>query len=381
MGISARLWVLDIRRTRWDWILSPLKMALMTELRELNLINAGASMSDWCMAKLEMAWLCNLRWLRVINSSSFLTTLVEDPFKGMQKLELLDLSGNSAMEVLPNLSAASGLKVLILDGCDGLQHVKPDAVSASLESFSFDGFGRASRWKHSLQIVPEKTVRSSSRDNQELVKVSKISLEGCARLKNVFLRGLPNLEELNLSETAIQALDLEAMKVKKLERLFLIGCEKLRRVQWLDARNPPLKLLCVDTRPKARRLMDGDCQQSHSYSQLQEFAHVQATDARFFGGFGVFSSNFHLHLSSTRQLPGTKETVGNICSSDVLDLVPVVRSSFPYSDVLYKVAHEDNGEDCSKHPYTQLLPSDRHIELPKEVATGSRKVVMKVWFP
>ncbi|KAM0919385.1 hypothetical protein ACQ4PT_008289 [Festuca glaucescens] len=205
-----RLWVLDIRRTSWDWILSPSKMVMMIELRELNLIDAGASRSDWCMSKLELTWFCALQRLRVI-SSSFLAALVEDSFMGMQKLELLDLSEKSATEVLPNLSTASELKVLILDGCDGLQHVEADTVSASLESFSFDGFGRASRLMNSV-LIAEKEVRPSSRDNQELPKVSKISLDGCARMKNVFLRGLPNLEVLNLSGTAIQALDLEAMK-------------------------------------------------------------------------------------------------------------------------------------------------------------------------
>jgi hypothetical protein len=284
----------------------------------------------------------------------------------MKKLELLDLSGNIAMKDLPNLSVASRLKVLILDGCDGLQHVEPDAISTSLESFSFDGFGRASRWKSSLHI-PEKGVRPSSRDSYELPKVSKISLEGCAQLQSVFLRGLPNLEELNLSKTAIQALDLDAMQVKKLERLFLIGCPNLRRVQW-ERRKPPLKLLCVDTREKYGRSMDGDYQRSHSHCQLQDFAQVVATDARFLGGLlDAFSSNFHLRLSSTvstRQVAGTKETKHSGCS-DVLDLVPVVGSSCPYLDVLDKVAQKDNDEDRGNQACTQLLPSERHIEFAK----------------
>jgi hypothetical protein len=338
-------------------------MVLMIELRELNMVDAGASWSDWGMANLEMTWLCDLQRLRVISSSTFLRAL---PFMDMKKLELLDLSGNIAMKDLPNLSVASRLKVLILDGCDGLQHVEPDAISTSLESFSFDGFGRASRWKSSLHI-PEKGVRPSSRDSYELPKVSKISLEGCAQLQSVFLRGLPNLEELNLSKTAIQALDLDAMQVKKLERLFLIGCPNLRRVQW-ERRKPPLKLLCVDTREKYGRSMDGDYQRSHSHCQLQDFAQVVATDARFLGGLlDAFSSNFHLRLSSTvstRQVAGTKETKHSGCS-DVLDLVPVVGSSCPYLDVLDKAAQKDNDEDRGNQACTQLLPSERHIEFAK----------------
>ncbi|KQJ94995.1 uncharacterized protein LOC104583537 isoform X2 [Brachypodium distachyon] len=357
-----RLWVLDIRCTSWDWILSPAKMMLMSELRELNLTDAGASRSDWDMKTLELTWLRDLQRLRVINSSTFLTAVVQNSFMCMQNLELLDLSGNSAMEVLPNLSGTNGLKVLILDDCDGLLHVEPDAVPTSLESFSFDGFGRASKWKNSLQI-PEKKLRPVACDKEELPKVSKISLEGRTRLKHVFLQGLPNLEELNLSETGIKELDLEAMQAKKLERLFLVGCENLRRVQWLDARNPPLKLLSVDTRGKAERSMDGDCHRSHSYSQ-HDFVQVVATDARFLRGFGVFGTNFHLHLSSTvnsRQLPGTKEA--GISSGVELGLVPAVGSTFLYSDVLDKAVKEyDNAEDCSLQVCTQLLPSERHIE-------------------
>jgi hypothetical protein len=362
------LWVLDIRRTRWDWILTPSKMVLMIELRELNLIDAGASWFDWGMAKLEMKWLCDLRRLRIINSSSFLRAIVVDSFMDMHNLELLDLSGNITMEDLPNLSAAGGLKVLILDGCKGLKNVEPDSISTSLESFSFDGFGRAFRWKHSLHIL-EKEVRHTSPHNHYPPKVSKISLEGCVRLKNVYLRGLPNLEELNLSETAIEALDLKAMSVKNLERLFLLGCEKLRRVQWLDEEYPVLKFLFVDTRGNLERSMDGDYQQSHSHSQLQDFAHIVATDARFLGGFDAFTSNFHLIFKkstmTSRQFTGAKKTWENSGSSDELDLVPVVRSSCPYLDVVDKVAQLNNDEDRLKQACTQLLPSERHIEIAK----------------
>lgn len=60
--------------------------------------------------------------------------------------------------------------MLVLDGCVRLQHVEPEALSKSLESFSFDGFGQASRWKNLLQM-PEKELRRSA---------CLISLEGCA---------------------------------------------------------------------------------------------------------------------------------------------------------------------------------------------------------
>lgn len=57
------LWVLDIRDTNWECILSPSKMVLMTELKELNLKVVGASSCVWDMAKPELSWLCNLHRL------------------------------------------------------------------------------------------------------------------------------------------------------------------------------------------------------------------------------------------------------------------------------------------------------------------------------
>uniref|UniRef100_A0A8I6YL74 Disease resistance protein At4g27190-like leucine-rich repeats domain-containing protein n=1 Tax=Hordeum vulgare subsp. vulgare TaxID=112509 RepID=A0A8I6YL74_HORVV len=359
------LWVLDIRDTNWDWILSPSKMVLMTELRELNLKVVGASSCVWDMTKLELTWLCNIQILRVIDSSTFFTTLVQDPFMGMQNLELLDLSGNSVMEVLPNISIARRMKVLILDGCAGLKQVESAALPKSLESFSFDGFGRASKWKNSLHM-PEKQVRPSVHANKVPPKVSKISLEGCEQLKNVFLRGLPNLKELNLSDTAIQELDLEAMQVLQLECLFILGCRNLRRLKWSDAGHPCLKLLCIDCRGKEERGPINDCWQ---YDSSQPLVHIVITDSKFLRAFkisgdshgnifGITDSHqhFHIHLASS---VGQRKVIG-----DNGEGVTILGSEGqPYMDVLNKVIEKDNGEASLAQACTHHLPLGRHIEI------------------
>ncbi|EAY74309.1 hypothetical protein OsI_02198 [Oryza sativa Indica Group] len=173
--------------------------------------------------------------------------------------------------------------------------------------------------------------------------------------------------------TRIQALDLEAMQVQQLERLFLLGCANLTRVKWIDPSNPPLKLLCIDTRGKAARAMDGVCQGSHLFTQQEHEAHpsthVVATDARFLrgfraGGYGntiafgryVPSQHFHLHISDTVNdkpvLPRAKEK--DASSRD--GLIP----GFPYLDVIDKVFNNDGEDGCSvpycKHPVPSRLP-------------------------
>ncbi|OEL16645.1 hypothetical protein BAE44_0022333 [Dichanthelium oligosanthes] len=95
-----------------------------------------------------------------------------------------DLSGNSSIQVLPTLSKATSLKTLVLDGCVGLEHVDPEGLPASLETFCLD---------------------AGSSGSKVAAKLSKISLAGCVHLKNFLLRGaLPELEELNLSDFYVE---------------------------------------------------------------------------------------------------------------------------------------------------------------------------------
>uniref|UniRef100_A0ACD5XYB5 Uncharacterized protein n=1 Tax=Avena sativa TaxID=4498 RepID=A0ACD5XYB5_AVESA len=344
-------------------------MRMMGELRELNLKVAGASNSVQDMAKLDLTWLCNLHRLRVIDSSTFLAALAQDSFMGMQKLELLDLSGNSDIEVLPNISAANRLRVLIVDGCAGLQQVEPDTLPKSLESFSFDGFGRASRWKNSLHM-PEKKARPNIHANQEPPKVYKISLEGCEELKNIFLRGLPNIKELNLSDTAIKALDLETIQVLQIECLFLFGCWNLHRLKWGHGGHPCVKLLCIDFRKKEERGPADDCCQYYLCPQIQQetsrqMVHIVIIDAKFLQAFesgdfpdisGITESNqhFHIHFASSG---GRRKVIGNNKERITISST----AGYPYMDVLNKVIKMvDNGEACTQH-----LPLGRHIEISK----------------
>jgi hypothetical protein len=122
------------------------------------------------------------------------------------------------------------------------------------------------------------------------VKTSTISLDGCKQLENLFLRGLVNLVELDLSGCAIKILDFTRMvvNVPRLKRLFLLGCEHLRAIifgsditefkAWEQGRQrPQLDLLCIDTRPGGMVLGRPSLAQHKSF-QLQVFAVI--ADAR-----------------------------------------------------------------------------------------------------
>ncbi|XP_045087012.1 uncharacterized protein [Aegilops tauschii subsp. strangulata] len=225
------LWVLDLRYTHWNEILSPAKMDLMDNLMELSIEGVWCWQYTTCL----QGRLLNLQRLRVIKPTRGpdISTDASNSLMDKAKLEILDLSGNNEMEILPNsLSKASSLQVLILDGCNDLKNVLvPDGLPQSLKSFSFDGCGPAFR-RAPIVELPPKQERPSTPATKEGASVSNISLKGCSQLAHMFVRGLPNLVELDLSGTAIRTLDFSTMvlEVPMLKRLFLLGCEHLRAI-------------------------------------------------------------------------------------------------------------------------------------------------------
>ncbi|KAK1661318.1 hypothetical protein QYE76_049477 [Lolium multiflorum] len=246
------LLVLDLRYTDWDEILSEEKMSLTANITELNIEGVRC----WQYTTQLQGRLPNLQRLRIIRPTCPWVTSndVDDSFIDKTCMEILDLSGNSYMKTLPaSLSKASSLQMLVLDGCDGLENI--DQLPSSLKSFSFDGYGPASQLTPTLELPP-KHFRPSSAEDEKDISTSKISLEGCIELDNLFVRGLNNLVELDLSGTAIKILDFRTMvvQVPRLKRLFLIGCKNLRAIMFSSENGnsskvkPDLEVLFIDTR-------------------------------------------------------------------------------------------------------------------------------------
>jgi len=198
--LFQRLWVLDVSYSRCDRILSAQMIALMTQLRELNVVGAH----DWDIGQLQ-GQLPNIRKLRVTKSTvGCISCLESNLLLGMNKMELLDFSGNRTKQeggVAANLSgiSTSGNQletVIIIDGCVGIQ---------------------------------------------------KFSFRGCAKLKNLLLSGLfEDLCTLDLSGTAVKTLDLSAMTAQSLDELILDNCDKLCAILW-PPRRRYLQKLHIDT--------------------------------------------------------------------------------------------------------------------------------------
>ncbi|XP_047087280.1 uncharacterized protein LOC124698932 [Lolium rigidum] len=262
------LLVLDLRFT--DYVLLAQMVELMTNLRELN--TKGIS---WKTMSHGWKNLKKLHKLRVTESSDVVTVDCCSSVD-MMSLELIDLSGNTHMKSLPTLSSARSLKMLILDGCSSLENVVLGRSHPLLENFSFDGYGQAENWTHSINLPQQEVRLTSPIVPVEIVKVTKISLDGCIQLHNIFLRALPNLEELDLSGTAIKILDVDAMQVPKLKKLFLLGCKHLHSL--ILGEEPRLEVLHVDMQGKKRSMVCCGGQGSFGFH-----AFVAFTDGRFIG--------------------------------------------------------------------------------------------------
>ncbi|KAF8714741.1 hypothetical protein HU200_027262 [Digitaria exilis] len=312
------LQVLDLRYTEWDDILSEEKMNIMANLRELNI----EAFMCWQLTSRLHGRLRYLQKLRIIKPTHHMvnTTLKDwhNSFVDKIDLEILDLSGNRDMKNLPgSLSMAKNLQMLILDGCDELENVAvPNGLPSSLRSFSFDGYGPATHWESSFKVPLEftKPMQPPDADKRD-AKTSKISLQGCTQLENLFVRGLPNLVELDLSGCAIKILDLTTMvvNVPALKRLLLLGCEKLRAILWGSSDSlKNLELLCIDTRPKRTFGFTEPSLAKHTQPSLAKHRHCRLqlnallADARLARSLHPLVNNqsyddvfFNIHITSS----------------------------------------------------------------------------------
>lgn len=192
----------------------------MANLTELNV--EGVWCCQWICQQIEkrLPYLQRLRVINPVDQAAETSTDISNSWIDKTKLEVPDFSGNKHMKTLPaSLSKASRLQELVVNGCSGLENVV--LANSSLKSFSF--------------IDPL----------SEALTPKILSLKGCTQLEKLMLHGLCYIVELDLSGCAIKVLDLKAMKVTYLRRLFLLGCEhlyRITRVSWLQ-------FVCIDTRP------------------------------------------------------------------------------------------------------------------------------------
>jgi hypothetical protein len=371
--------VLELRYTEWDDILSEEKIDNMTNLMELNV----DGFMCWQLVTRLHGKLPYLRRLRIIKPIHREDTSIDSSsslFKDKTELEVLDLSGNRDMENLSiSSSMARSLQTLILDDCDGLENVVvPDGLPSSLRPFSFDGYGPATHWTSSFKLPPKSSEQKHISDaDTSVLKTSKISLQGCTHLENLFVRGLPNLEELDLSGSAIKELDFGTMviNVPRLNRLILVGCEHLRAIKWGSFDSvQQLELLCVDTRPWSANGSTRPCLAEHKSFDFQ--LHATLADARLlrslcallnhyytYQGYGDsyerFCFNIHVTSSSAYggvQLETTCDEVIEPTSQQHQVQVTM------YNDAFLKIGVAP----MLFFPRPPTQPLDRHIEISDE---------------
>lgn len=334
MVFFQSLWVLDIRKTDWELVSSPeITDQMSANIREVH-INKGRI---W-RRSMEWRQLQNVRKLRVIEPTSPWVTEEMDEFRDMVKLELLDLSGNSAMQVLPSLSGATSLKTLVLDGCVGLKHVGPEELPPSLESFSLDA--------------------RAGVDHNKKAEITSISLAGCARLASFTLCGsLPNLEKLDLSGTLVKTLDLkdEVLQVPILEEIILLGCLQLYAILWPEMGLPKLTLLHIDS---------SVCR---VHTKLDQ-AYVSIMDIRFFQSL-VLQSNVAFCWKSARShlnlcVPCTSKSEEKSYKRGQIMGRPGPKLLIPKNYRTYMdVDVDDMAIDHDHINALQFQPSDFHVEI------------------
>ncbi|CAL5008452.1 unnamed protein product [Urochloa decumbens] len=350
-----RLWVLDVSNTNWE-----LNFSLETE--EPVATNIEVHINKGRIWRGNLAWrrMPNLFKLRVIEPTRYWWEAGrEDEVMDMVKLELLVLSKNSTIQVFPNLSDATNLKTLVLDGCVGLEHVGPHGLPPSLESFRFDS--------------------GSGEDDENRAKISCISLAGCAKLTDFRLHGsLPNLEELDLSCTAVKMLDLkDEAAVKSLQKFFLVGCEQLRSISWSYRKKHPIRLLCIDTCTggEVARKPSSSCDSSMVCKGKggKEYCHafVAVTDMRFLQSIEFLwwwwdwrtpKVKANLCWSSTSKGDGKnchkKKMHGHIPAGSLLP------RSLTYYDIDISTEHQITSHiDGSSNATTLFQPVGTHMEI------------------
>ncbi|CAO2041592.1 unnamed protein product [Urochloa humidicola] len=332
MGFFQSLWVLDVRNMDWELDLSQDIIGQMAvNMREIHV-------------KKGRIWRNNLAWRELRNLHK------------LRVLELLDLSGNNTIQVLPSLCAATGLKTLILNGCAELDHVGP-GLPPSLESFSFNAGARG--------------------DGNNTAKISRITLAGCAKLVDLRLLGsLSNLEELDLSGTPVKILNLQKeIQVENLRRIFLIGCKQLCSIVWPENGMQQLRLLFIDTRPEVELFRETSRDSLvHQEQERSCHAHVWITDIRFLQSLGPTSDGefrwitspfkLNLYLSCTNKKEDGKihnkvNSSGQVVGSPSLHASLISLTCRAYDDVsIEQIATELNDSSA-----LQFVPQDIHIEI------------------
>ncbi|CAN6203197.1 unnamed protein product [Urochloa humidicola] len=311
-----RLWVLEVRYTSCDQILSAHTLDLMTQLRELNVMGA----KFWDMGQLQ-GRLPNIRKLRV--TKSYVTSgCPENDLLSDMKMELLEFSGNIAAFTMASL-------------------IGPGAINnnSCLETVIID----------------------------KVYELGHISFRGCTELKNLLLKGFMSIiRTLDISGTSVKTLDLTETDISNLDELYLLGCKKLCAILWPpeNKRSRDLAKLCIgttQTTPTAQYRKEEDNRSRatrtsgalvlHSDRPTSRFDwYISVRDARLLVSLKpVYSSSrkVYVEVSSPTTAGGCSKDEGIKSGSSSHEQVNLQRHPAPtlYADITVNNLQQQAGED------------------------------------
>jgi hypothetical protein len=351
------LWVIDLYYTDWVELLSEEKIDLMDTLMEVNM--EGVRWPQWMAHRLQKR-VPYLRRFRIIRP------MYDEAETASGDMVYSFHMDNTSLETVVLSAGCLGLKDVVLSN------------NSSLRSFSFDGYGEASSHRTStvelppVMSSPEHPPTDADKKKSFAAKISMVSLEGCTRLEKLFLRGLPNLVELNLSGCAIKVLDFGAMMVDvpNLKRLFLLGCEHLRAIRWgsRSEQLPPkqLELICIDTRPGCASSSAPSSLISAQRKSVRLQVHAIIPDARFARSLCALFISWFKYPNYCFNI---RITSSDACSSIVSVVQPAATArDMLYGDIFTKVG--DGQSPMQDFPQAPTEQSNHHIE----IGDGSRNV-------
>ncbi|KAJ4769427.1 Disease resistance protein (TIR-NBS-LRR class) family [Rhynchospora pubera] len=189
-----------------------------------------------------------------------LNTVPDDVVKSKTKLHYLDFSCThiTSMPCLFFQDVSSSLKELLFLGCTLLESLPSSLTNLfNLETFSLSESQLISLPIETFELMP-KLQDLNLINNRQLWSLPKLaghaslksfnlsgspitnlSLRACQSLETVCLNDLNQLEELDLSATAIKEFPVSVIELRRLKRLDLLVLPQLRRLPWHKMQHIP----------------------------------------------------------------------------------------------------------------------------------------------
>ncbi|KAL5551409.1 hypothetical protein UlMin_001585, partial [Ulmus minor] len=182
------------------------------------------------------SYLKSMSSLEVLNlsSTSSLPDMKEITFDSFKKLQFLDLS-NTILETIPPLSNLGSLRKLFLRNCVHLKELPEMKGLEKLEVFELTQapevkeIPKLSASKNLQQVLLQGCEKIETLPNLgDLEKLEVVNLSGCKALKELQGQFSERIRELDLSGTKIESLPPTLSKLSNLRKLLLKDCSELK---------------------------------------------------------------------------------------------------------------------------------------------------------